>query len=279
VRRARDIYVRDPDHTRRIEYQIQDWMARNQPGVRALAAGSIRLWYNAWNDIAQVGGGSDQGQVNPLTMMIQGEVLMGHDPDLAVHWLKAFGAGAVIVSDKTSQEIYHDYVKPDKFVGRLPVLYDDRQGNVIYQVPRRFPVLARLVERRPLDALQPIRAGYDIENIGAYANLIEHGPDSPVSLTWDGTDAMEIRATLGAGQSLIVQESFDPEWRAVENGRAVTIRADVAGFMRIDLPPGEHRLRLFFPEPLWNRFGRIVTLLTAASLAVLIWKRPREASA
>ncbi|MSV27905.1 MAG: hypothetical protein EXQ52_04055 [Bryobacterales bacterium] len=274
VRRARDIYIREPDYRQRVEYQIQEWMVRNYPDTRAMAAGSIRLWYNAWNDLAQVGGGSDQGQLNPVTIMMQSEVLAGENPKLAVDWLVAFGAGAIIVSDKTSQEVYHDYPNPKKFSGVLPVLYDDGRGNVIYRVPRRFPALARVVDRRRFDELKPIRTGYDIENIGAYADAIEHGPDSPVSLKWDGTDAMDVQVTLGAGESLIVQESFDPEWRAVEGGRNLDVRPDVVGFMRIDAPPGEHRIRLYFPVPHWNRFGWAVTLLTAAGLIALIVRRP-----
>ncbi len=275
LRRPWDIYVREPDYLQRVEYRMQDWMARNQPDTRALPTGSVRFWYNAWNDLAQVGGGSDQGLLNPMTVMMQSEVIHGVNPRLATHWLVSFGVGAVIVNDRTSQEIYHDFPNSKKFAGVFPVFHDDRQGNVIYRVPRRFPALARVVDRRQFDALLPIRGSYDIENIGAYADAIERGPDSPVSLKWDGTDAMDIQVKLREGQALLVQESFDPEWRAVESGRNLPIRQDVVGFMRIDAPPGDHRIRLYFGTPLWNRIGQAVTFLTVLVLIVLIVRRPR----
>lgn len=267
------IYVREPDYRQRVEYQMQDWMARNQADTRAMPVGSVRFWYDAWNNLAQVGGGSDQGLLNPLTTLAQAEVIHGENPKLATHWLVSFGVGAVLVNDQTSQEIYHDFPNPKKFAGVLPVLHDDGRGNVIYQVPRRFPALARVVDRRQFDALRPIRGSYDIENIGAYADAIERGPDSPVALKWDGTDAMDIHARLGDGQSLIVQESFDFAWRAIENGQNLPIRPDVVGFMRIDAPAGEHRIRLYFRTPLSNRLGRMLTLLSALVLIALIAKR------
>jgi hypothetical protein len=57
---------------------------------------------------------------------------------------------------QTVAESYRDFTFPDKFSGVLPVLYDDDQGNVIYQVPRRYPSLARVVDRARFEALQPL---------------------------------------------------------------------------------------------------------------------------
>jgi hypothetical protein len=44
---------------------------------------------------------------------------------------------------------------PEKFVGVLPVLYDDHQGNAIYRVPRRWPARARVVDTSRLDSPLP----------------------------------------------------------------------------------------------------------------------------
>ena len=54
-----------------------------------------------------------------------------------------------------SQEMYHDFQHPEKFAGKLPVLFDNRQGDVIYGVPRRFPGIARVVDRARLEAIPP----------------------------------------------------------------------------------------------------------------------------
>src|SRR5207247_2722991 len=66
LRHAREIFVRDPDYRQRIEYRLTDWIGRNLPGARAFAVGSIRFWYDAWGDLAQMDGGSQQGLINDL---------------------------------------------------------------------------------------------------------------------------------------------------------------------------------------------------------------------
>jgi hypothetical protein len=62
---------------------------------------------------------------------------------------------AVYVSGRGSQEPYKDSLNPEKFAGVLPVLYDDHKGNVIYQVPRRWPARARVVDTSRLGSLHP----------------------------------------------------------------------------------------------------------------------------
>ena len=39
------------------------------PGARALATGSVRFWYDAWRDLPQLGGGSEQGILNQLVSL------------------------------------------------------------------------------------------------------------------------------------------------------------------------------------------------------------------
>jgi uncharacterized membrane protein YfhO len=72
---------------------------------------------------------------------------------------------------------------------------------------------------------------------------------------------MTVRAELGAGQSILVQESYDPAWQASVNGKTVSVRKDVMGFMIVDLPPGEQEVHLRFATPLENRVGQAVTVL------------------
>jgi len=187
-----------------------------------------------------------------------------------VAWMQALGVDAVIVHDKNSQEIYHDFVYPKKFAGVLPVLYDDHQGNVIYRVPRRFPGLARVVDRNVAEQLQPPRGNTDTEYITAYADALEKGPDSPATAHWSSTDEMQIHARLDAEQSLVVQVTYDPAWRAYSAGKRLTIHKDAFGFMRIDAVPGEHDVRLVFELPLENFVGRIASVMSAILALALI---------
>ena len=185
---------------------------------------------------------------------------------------------SIYVSDKRSQEMYKDFEYPRKFAGVLPVLYDDRQGNTLYKVPRRFPARARVVETRKLNALKSPRFNDDVEHLGAYAGVVENGPDSPPTLTRDGTDAMRVRAKLEQGQSIVVQESWDPAWQAWAGGKQLPVRKDAMGFMAVDAPPGDREIRLAFVTPLENRVGRLVTLATFLVLLGLVvftvrWER------
>jgi uncharacterized membrane protein YfhO len=108
--------------------------------------------------------------------------------------------------------------------------------------------------------------------------VIEKGPDSPPTLTRDGTDAMRVRAKVEPGQSIVVQESWDPAWQAWAGGQQLPVRRDVMGLMLVDAPPGDQEIRLAFVTPLENRVGRLATLATLALLLGLVvfsvrWER------
>jgi len=266
------LYPVYPDYRNRIEYRVTDWVARNLPGARVHSAGSVRFWYDTWHDLPEVGGGSEQGIRNPLVLAGMWEIQQGEAPAPAVEWLKALGADAVIVHDKTSQEIYHDFLYPKKFAGVLPVLYDSGAGDVIYRVPRRFPGLARVVEKAKLDSLRPLALEADLD-VRPYAETVEQGPELPASTRWEGTDAMRIHAHLDAGEALVVQVSHDPAWHAYANGTELPIRRDPIGFMRIDAPPGEQDIRLVFERPLENTVGGVLSVASLIAVGFLFLRR------
>ena len=144
---------------------------------------------------------------------------------------------------------------------------------MIYRVPRRFPGLARVVNTRVAEQLQSPRSNSDVEYVGAYADAMESGPDSPAIAHWISTDKMRIRARLSSGESVLVQVSYDPSWRAYAAGKRLAIQKDAFGFMRIGAPPGENDIRLTFELPLENLLGRIVSVLTACLVIVVLGTR------
>ncbi len=281
VRRAWDLYPREPDYRQRVEYRMSDWMAGHLPEARTFVSGSVRFWWDTWHDLAQVGGGSEQGLMNRRVMPAGWEVHMGTDPELAVRWLTALGADALIVSDQHSQDPYHDFKAPGKFAGVLPVLYDDGQGNVIYRVPRRYPSLARVVDRERFAALQPLDQS-NLDLLRAYTAAIEEGPDSPTTTAWNGTDAMRVHARVASGQSVLVQVTYDPAWHAYAGGQALPVHRDRgADFSVIDAPPGEQDILFVFETPLENRIGWLLTWLSLAIAAAFsaldyIHRQPAE---
>jgi len=268
VRHAWELYPREWDYRQRVEYRMSDWMAGRFPQARTMVAGSIRFWWDTWHDLAQPGGGSEQGVLNSHVVPAQWELTLGPDPETAVRWLTALGADAVIVTYKQSQEVFHDFAFPYKYNGALPVLYDDHQGNVIYRVPRRYPSLARVVDSARLQVLQPLTQT-NLERLRAYTAVVEEGPDSPTTTVWKGTDRMRIHARVGQGQSIVVQVTYDPAWHAYLNGRTLPVHKDAVDFGVIDAPPGEHDIAYIFETPLENRIGWGITLLSLAIVVAL----------
>jgi hypothetical protein len=268
---ARKIYVSDPDPTDQVEYQMQDWMYKNMPQSRALASGAVRFWYNAWHDLPHVGGGSEQGLLNPIVMPSQWEILLGESFNLSLWWLQLFGADVVLVNEPQSREHYHDFQFPLKFKGKLDILHDDGAGNLIYRVPRRYPSLARVVDRARLDALPDIPGNGDEPTLSAWVDVIERGPEAATETQWLSTDELRVKAPVRDGQSVFVQVSFDSNWRAYVNGQRVPIRRNKLGFMTIDAPSGTEEIRLHFPTPFSNQVGRTLTVLTLFAIGGLVF--------
>jgi hypothetical protein len=263
------IFPADPNYQGRIEYQIPKWLSQNIPGARFQTEGSVRFWFDVWHDLAQMTGGSDQGLVNGVTMDAQYVIRVDPNPEASVLWLQCLGVDAVYVPGPGSQEIYKDYKIPEKFVGVLPPIYDNHHGDVIYRVPRRNLTRARVVETAQINAVGRPQYYNLLPSLRAYADAIEKGPEQPITLEHDGPDAMRVRARLSPGQSIVVQESYDPAWHAWSGRVPLRVRKDAMGFMIIDAPPGEQEVRLQFITPLENRVGRVITPMT---LLIMVWR-------
>ncbi|MBM3725068.1 MAG: hypothetical protein FJW40_06560 [Acidobacteria bacterium] len=266
LRHSRQIFPRAVEPFDRMEYQVQDWLHRNMPGARVFAAGSLRFWFNAWNDIAQVGGGSEQGLSNMTVMPAQWEINLGDSPKLAALWLQAVGADAVVVSGPKSRDAYRDILFPARFKGQMETVYDNGSDDVIYRVPRVAPGLARVVDRAAMTGLKPVTQAQDQAGLEAYVRVIEaKGADAK----WVSPDELRIEGDVAAGQALLVQESFDPAWRAETGGTAAEVRRDPLGFMVVDVPPGRAAVTLRFETPLENRVGQGACAAAVAAMAAL----------
>lgn len=278
IQRAWKVLPPRTTHQQRIEFRITNWIHQKLPGVRSLATGSVRFWYNTWHDLPQVGGGSEQGLLNMNVQYAQVNAIANEDVAVGIHWLQAMGVGAAIVHGKNSTEIYHDWQQPEKFEGKLEKIYDNQAGDRIYRVPRRYESLARVVDAGQIRAIPPSPPEMDYASLGRYVDVVEHGPDAPVELLRTGTDSMHVKARVQPGQLLLVQETYDPAWKSYDNGRPVPIAKDALGFMLLDTGPGDHDLLLRFETPLENRIGEIVGVLTLALMVWLVWPSRRVAT-
>jgi hypothetical protein len=219
-----------------------------------------------------MGGGSEQGLLNPVVPASLWEIDAGSDPKLALLWLKAMAVDAMYTAGPQSEEPYKDIQRQERFAG-LPLLFDDSQGTRIYATNRRYSVRARVVNTARLNALTTPGGNQDLTQLAPYVDLLESGPDAPPTLQRESTDAMVVRAKLESGQSLLIQETWDPVWRASVNGRSLAVRKDPMGFMVVDPPAGDQTIRLEFPMPVENQIGWAVTWLTLAVLAVLFLRK------
>jgi hypothetical protein len=250
-----------------VEYQVSQWLAANLPGERIFLTGAPRLWSLAFFDVPQVGGGSEQGLLNPIVQAAQWELNLGPDPKASAAWLQALGATAVVVHGPQSKEQYHDMVTPDKFKSNFELLHDDRADNYIYRTPRKFPGVGRVIRLADSRALPLVSWNPPLEVIQRYAAVAEGGPDRRVEIQRAGSDSFVLKGSLAAGDAFLIQENFDDSWLATENGRRLTIECDSLGFMRVLANPGEHRIQFNFKTPTENVNGLVLSWLTVMFLA------------
>jgi hypothetical protein len=274
IKQSRHIVEPWPDYKSRVEYRVTDWLWKNMPEARIQSSGTVRFWFDAWHDLTEMGGGSEQGLMNPVVPDSNWEIDAGTNPRFAVLWLKALGVDAIYAAGPKSEEPYKDIQHQERFAS-LPVLFDDGQGNTVWGTSRRYAPRVRVVETARLNGLQTPRNVEDIEHLQPYVDLVENGPDAPATLERQGTDAMLLHANLSAGQSLLVQETSDPAWQASSGGQRLPIRKDPMGFMVVDPLPGDRTVRLEFVMPLENRVGWTLTGLTLLALAILAIRRER----
>ncbi len=271
IRRAWTYFPEDHAPRNRIEYRMSQWIATNMPGQRILATGSLRFWLNAWYGIPQLGGGSEQGMLNDLVVEPYYQATFGEDPELTRVWMQAFGVDAIAVHDKQSTEIYHDYVRTDLFARQLEPVYSSGEGDVLYRTPRRFPERARVVRQGELAAIPTIQRPVNTDHLRAYAAAVENGPESRLQLKREAPDRIRILGRFTQGEALVVQENFDPAWRAFSAaGASLPVQRDPLGFLLVTAPPGDQDILLEFTLPRENAIGRLVTVLTAVVLVYLL---------
>jgi hypothetical protein len=259
-----------------IHYQIPAWIAEHYPYARTHVTGSVRFWFNAWHTLSQLGGGSEQGLLNENIMPAQWEVTLGTDPDTALAWYQILGVDLVVTSAENSEDVYRDFQNPTKFDGAAAKVYDNGRGDRIYEVPRRYRSLARVVDQPKYDALLMTPGQTDKAALLRFVEVLEQGPDSPTQTRWLSFDELEVKAQPGAEQSLVVQVTYDPHWRAESNQGPLAVRKDPLGFMRLDPPAGVEWIRFRMEKPRSKTLGEVLFFLTLLAAGWVIWQQRRR---
>ena len=227
-----DIQAVDP--ATRSEYASAQWLDTHLHGQRVYATGSDRFWLDAFTDTPQVDGCCDQGTSMPVLRVLPYVVNPAYNPEvtkLAVVYLEALGAHALVASGPESTEEYRDIKAPERFAPLLPVLHREH-GETIYGVPQRGTSLAHVLRpgenARIPDWHEAARA-----EVVKYVDAIEDDSRPAAAFEWSGPSTARIRATLRRDDLVSVQIAWFAGWKAAANGQARAVSADGLGLILI----------------------------------------------
>ena len=126
------------------------------------------------------------------------------------------------------------------------------------------------MDLKRIRAIEVPETELDRPALSAYVDAVERGPDAPIEFRREDLRRVRIKTRLSAGEAVLVQETFDPAWRAYSNGRRVPIMADAMGFQILDPGPGQHDILLQFETPLENRIGGVAFGISTLVMAWLV---------
>lgn len=219
------------------EYRVAQWFDRNMHGGRVSAPGSISFAMNIWTQTPQIDGGFDHGILNKLIPAIKYQLHSGanaHDREgeVATDWLKALGVHAVAVSGPGSTEAFKPITNPEKFDGKLQLLWHDH-GDSVYRIPQRSTSLARAIPRSAVVDHAPAYANMT-ESLHPYLNACDDPSMPDVSWEWISRDRAVAKAVLTSDLVISIQIAFCPGWTANINGKSTEILSDGLGQMLIE---------------------------------------------
>ncbi|MDP3888425.1 MAG: hypothetical protein Q8Q24_00120 [bacterium] len=126
------------DITQTVEYRLGNQLAKiAKPQERVFLSGTTTFWLNAFFDIPQVRGGTDQASIDPDWRKAVWEVREGATTESTERWLKALKITYLVVHTKESDEFYHDFDDPEKFeqISGLKKIYEEK-GDRIYRLEK-----------------------------------------------------------------------------------------------------------------------------------------------
>jgi hypothetical protein len=265
-RYAREI-SRPIDFSTTVEHKMAQWFAANMNGRRVFAPGNASYWMNMYSDTPQFFGCCDQSVRNDA-QRIATYVIYSSDGagdragEISTAWLKTYGVAAVGVMPQF-------FGKPRQFDGVLPEAWRDGD-NAIYWVPGSGDSLAHVVDASAVVKRQPVN-GLDVEPLQPLLAALDQG--TAATMVWRNASAATITAQTVEGQVLFVQQSYDPNWRAIDanSSESLTVAPDALGLMTIQLRrPGTTLVELVYVDGLrGSREDQLTRLAQFAGIALL----------
>lgn len=254
------LVIQPIDITQTIEYRTAKWFDQHLGGLRAFVTAQAGTWLNVFSDTPQMHSGHDPFNPNLVEEAATYAIFSGQnagtrDAEISILWLKAFGCHAIYVPGPHSRVDGKPFNHPEKFQGRLAVLWHE-EDDTIYAVPQRTKSLAHVV---PLDAVVkrvPIH-GLDVDEVDRYVAALDDPSFPADAMTWVSPTEGHLITTMSSHQVVSVQSTYDKGWRATANGHPVEVTPDGIGLTVIHSNcSGSCDVRLIFDGGLERRVCR-----------------------
>lgn len=270
------------DITQTSEYKVASWLKRNTQGERVYASGSSAFWLNtfpfSWQ-IPQVRGGND-GVANPWILDAVYQINTaenapkGKGNEVAIWWLRIFNVSYLVVNFPASEEIFHDFLSPERF-GQIEGVEEkfNLNGDVIYKIPLNRPSLAQVVKKTDFENLIEPKDAVDTDALEQYVDYIDGAPAGQAEFSWLDNNRAKIKATLQKNEAIGIQVTYDPGWKAFINGCKVPLKKDVLGFIFLEPEnSGSMEIDLGYTRTGDVWLGYLITLATMIGLG-FYWQR------
>src|SRR3954470_24892408 len=156
----------------------------------------------------------------------------------------------------------------------LREVYRGPDGHVYenpFAVPRTFVVGTALNTNDQLGVVT--RPGFDPTTVAAVSQPLELSGSGTARIARDDPEHVTVRADVDNGRALVVlADTFFPGWKATVDGEDVPIVRTDHLLRGVVVGRGAHVIEFRYAPWSW-RVGWIVSLLTAAALAALAWRR------
>ena len=254
------IFKTNPNIKNSVEYQIASWLKENANGERVFLSGSTAFWLNEFApDVWQVRGDIDQASTNRFWDRANYQIRNSPDPAETLSWLAALRVNYVVVHDNNSREYYHDFKFPEKFENIGQKVFDNGQGDRIYQLDAK---LASVVSQKHLNEFSKETDKNEKAMLAEYAKWLKSGNLANLEKTRDG---IKIKADVKDGDVIALGITHDKGWKArsLQGDSVLAIKKDPFGNLVI-LPntSGSQEIYLSWKEgpDLW--FGILISIVS-----------------
>jgi len=181
----------------------------------------------------------------------------------------------IVVNTSESEEYYKDYRFPEKFEEVLTKIYDNKEGDIVYQVPLENPSLAQLVDKDEFYNLQKPYNAVDIAPVEKYVKWIDENAKG-AKWQWMNNQEAIIKADVDDNDLISAQITYDKGWRAYESLEKLKTKKDVLGNLVIEPRRiGEQEIHLKRVRTWDEWLGYLITLSTLGFL-IYYFIRPKK---